>query len=64
MRREGRLDVVAVLHRYRPLHHDRPAVEPLVDQVDGAAADLHPVLEGLALRVDARGRRAAGWGGR
>jgi hypothetical protein len=59
-RREG-VRGVAVEHRHGALHDDGAAVQALVHQVDGAAADLHPVLEGLRLGVDAgKGREKAG----
>lgn len=59
-RREG-VRSVAVEHRHGALHDDGAAVQALVHQVDGAAADLHPVLEGLRLGVDAgKGREQAG----
>jgi len=40
-------------HRHRRLQHDRPAVHTLVREVHGGAGDLHAVLEGLALGVQA-----------
>ena len=38
-------------HRHGPLVDDRPVVDLGVDQVDRAARDLDPVLEGLGLDV-------------
>jgi hypothetical protein len=52
-----RLDVVAVGHRHRALRHDRPTVEAFVDEMHGAARDLHAGLHGLALRVETGKRR-------
>ena len=48
-----RVLVVARLKRHRALQYDRPVVQVLIDEVHGAAADLHAVVEGLPLRVHA-----------
>src|SRR5262245_50727555 len=38
---------------YRSLDDDRPVVDVLVDEVHGRAGDLDPVVEGLALGIEA-----------
>ena len=48
---------VAVLDRHRLLNHDRTAIEPIIHQVNGAAGDLDPMLEGLALDFQPGKRR-------
>ena len=55
--RGQRLGRVVVAHGHRGLQHDGAAVELGGHQVDARAGDLHPVLERLPLRVDARKRR-------
>ena len=51
-------------HRHLALEDRRPGVDPLVDEVDGDPGRLDPGRQRLADRVEARGRPAAGRGGR
>src|SRR5258708_15902255 len=48
--------VVCVEDRDRRLQNNGAGVEILVDEVDGAAGELHAVVEGLLLRFEARER--------
>ena len=57
MRAAERSTVSSVEHGHGLLQHDRARVEALVDEVDGGAAHLDAVLQGLALGVEARERR-------
>ena len=41
-------------HRYGSLRDDRPAVERLVNKVDGATTRLNACIERLPVRVEAR----------
>ena len=52
--------VVVVAHVDRALGEDRPGVDAVVDDVDGAARDLDSVGDGIAHRVGARERRKQG----
>src|SRR5919201_6418435 len=52
-----RLGVVVLAHLDRALQNDRPGVEPLVDQVDGAAADLDAVGERVGRRLQPAAER-------
>ena len=53
--------VVALLHGHGLLQDHRSVVDLLVDQVHGAAGDLHAPLQGLAYGVRAGERRQQGW---
>ena len=44
-------------NRNRPLDDDRSRIEIRGDEVDGNAADLYPVLDGLRLSIDTGKRR-------
>src|SRR5262249_38850802 len=52
-----RLDRVVVAHLDARLKQDGPTVEVVGDEVDGAAADLDPVIEGLLDRVERAAER-------
>src|SRR3954469_14976809 len=56
-RRVDRVRVGRVRQLDRALEDDRPAVDPLVDEVDRHAEDLHAVGERLTDRADAGERR-------
>ena len=55
-----RLLGVAVQHRHRGLRDDGAGVGALVHQVHGASGHLHPVLQGLPVRVQAGEAREEG----
>ena len=59
--RGQRLHRVVVFHRHRALEQDWTAVQLPGDEVDGRAADLHAVVERLALRVHAGKGRQQRW---
>ena len=58
-----RLDVIAGQDRHRLLGKDRPAVERLIDEMDGAPGDRHAVRQGVGDGVRAGERRQQRWMG-
>ena len=56
-RRLELLPVAAGRHRHRALEHDRPRIDPLIDEMNSDPGDPHAVLERPPDRVEARKRR-------
>ena len=51
---------IFVQHRYGGLHDDGAGIHPCIHKVDGAAGDLHPVVQGLSLGIQSRKGRQQG----
>ena len=54
------MSIIVLQNRHRALQNDDSMIELLVHKVDGTTRHLHPVFEGLMLRIESRAGLGAG----